>query len=208
MPAAESSTSELLAYNAVQLEPSSARSSDEELFLQVGDGSRDALSQLFRRHAPVVLNVARRILRDDAEAEDLVQEVFLFVFQKAGLFDPAKGTAVSWLMQTTYYRAIDRRRRLNVRFHYTAQPFEEELVPPAGTQTVIDHLAAKSLLEKMRRDLPPEQRQTLELHFFEGYTFHEIAEITGRNFGTVRHHFYRGLERLRSEVFGTRSQPK
>jgi RNA polymerase sigma-70 factor (ECF subfamily) len=57
------------------------------------------------------------------------------------------------------------------------------------------------LLNRLREQLSAEQRQTLELHFFEGYTFHEIAEKTGQTFGNVRNHYYRGLERLRSCVF-------
>src|SRR5271169_5574183 len=64
--------------------------SDEDLLVQVGKGSREALSILFQRHARAVFNVSRRILRDDSEAEDLVQELFLFLFQKASVFDAAK----------------------------------------------------------------------------------------------------------------------
>src|SRR5580658_6376112 len=65
--------------------------SDEELLAQIGDGAKEALSILFRRHRRAVLNVAHRILKDESEAEDLCQEVFLFLFQKAALFDSKKG---------------------------------------------------------------------------------------------------------------------
>ena len=74
--------------------------SDEHLLLQVGNGGREALSILFHRHARSVFNVAKRILKDNSEAEDLLQELFLFVFQKARLFDPRKGAAASWIIQT------------------------------------------------------------------------------------------------------------
>jgi RNA polymerase sigma-70 factor (ECF subfamily) len=65
----------------------------------------------------------------------------------------------------------------------------------------INELAGKALLDKLRNKLSSEQVQTLELHFFEGYSFHEIAEKTGQTFGNVRNHYYRGLERLRSHIF-------
>jgi RNA polymerase sigma-70 factor (ECF subfamily) len=100
--------------------------SDEELLLQVSKGSKEALSILFRRHARPVFNVAKRILRDDSEAEDLLQELFLFLFQKARLFDAAKGSGASWIIQMTYHRAIDRRRYLGSRQHYNAEEFNEE----------------------------------------------------------------------------------
>jgi RNA polymerase sigma-70 factor (ECF subfamily) len=175
--------------------------SDEDLLLQVGNGSKDALSVLFRRHATPVFSVARRILRDAAEAEDLVQELFLFVFQKAELFDPTKGSAASWIIQMAYHRAIDRRRYLGVRHHYDVQDLCEERHLDARGQSSIDELAAKQILHRLRCELSAEQRQTLELHLFEGYTFREIAERTGQTFGNVRHHYYRSLERLRSYIF-------
>ena len=182
--------------------------SDEDLIFQVGKGSKDALSVLFRRHARSVFNVAHRILRDKSEAEDLLQELFIFLFQKAKLFDEAKAPAVSWIIQMTYHRAIDRRRYLNVRHHYNVEEFNEERQPPATGGISIDLIAAQTLLRDLRDKLSPEQRQTLELHFFDGYTFHEIAERTGQALGNVRHHYYRGLERLRSNIFAGKTRLK
>ena len=174
---------------------------DEELFRKVCEGGREELALLFRRHAAAVLSVGRRILRDDAEAEDLLQEVFLFVYQKASLFDPAKGSAISWIIQLTYHRAINRRKYLNARQHYGTLEFQEEFQRPTDAPTALDQIASRQLLNQFRAELNAEQRQILELHFFEGYTFHEIAGKTGQTLGNVRHHYYRGLERLRSFVF-------
>ncbi|ACO34283.1 MULTISPECIES: sigma-70 family RNA polymerase sigma factor [Acidobacterium] len=178
--------------------------SDEKLLKRVGKGDRDALSVLFRRHARAVFSVACRILRDESEAEDLVQELFLFVFQKASVYDPAKSSGASWIIQMAYHRAIDRKRYLGVRHHYTSQEIEEERLPALKGKPSIDGVAARTLLEKFRGELSAEQRQTLEMHLFEGYSFHEIAERTGQSFTGVRHHYYRGLERLRQHVFAKR----
>ncbi|WP_263353435.1 RNA polymerase sigma factor [Acidicapsa acidisoli] len=182
--------------------------SNEYLLLQVSGGSKEALSNLFQRHARQVFHVARRILRDDAEAEDLLQDVFLFLFQKAGTFDAKKSSAISWIIQMTYHRAIDRRRYLAFRQHYNSQELVDERQHTNEGHISIDDVAGRTLLNKLRDELSEEQRQTLELHFFEGYTFHEIAERTGQGFGNVRHHYYRGLERLRSFVFPGKTRPK
>lgn len=174
---------------------------DEDLLFQIGTGSKAALSTLFQRHARRVLNVARRILRDESEAEDLLQELFLFVFQNAPLFDRKKSSASSWIIQMTYHRAIDRRRYLSARHHYGSHNGDLEQQRATSGHISIDEIAGRTLLERLREELSPEQLQTLELHLFEGYSLHEIAKNTGQTYGNVRHHYYRGLERLRSYVF-------
>lgn len=176
-------------------------SKDESLLNDVGDGSKEALGLLFRRYRFVVLNIARRILRDASEAEDLCQEVFLLLFQKAKSFDASKGTASSWIIQIAYHRAMNRRQYLTHRQHYNAQEFEEEQIGVGRQPLFIDELTARNLLNRLRDELSEEQRGTLELHFFEGYSLREIAEKTNQPLGNVRHHYYRGLERLRSNVF-------
>jgi RNA polymerase sigma-70 factor, ECF subfamily len=174
---------------------------DEILLREVGRESKEALALLFRRHRGVVLNIARRILKDASEAEDLCQEVFLCLFQKAKLFDPGKGTAASWIIQIAYHRAMNRRQYLMHRQHYNTQELDEEQVGGERQPLLIDEITARDLLHRLREQLSEEQRETLELHFFEGYTLREIAEKTNQKVGNVRHHFYRGLERLRSNLF-------
>ncbi|SEB52332.1 RNA polymerase sigma factor [Terriglobus roseus] len=183
------------------LDRAAGEQSDEKLMCQIQSGSKDALAVLFRRHSSPVLGVGKRILRDSAEAEDLLQEVFLFVYQKAALFDSTKGSAISWIIQVTYHRALNRRKYLNARQHYDARSFEEEFQRPMDAPTALEEIASRELLNQFRAELNAEQRQVLELHFYEGYTFHEIAGKTGQTLGNVRHHYYRGLERLRSFVF-------
>jgi RNA polymerase sigma-70 factor (ECF subfamily) len=178
-----------------------SEASDELLLKLIRDGEREALALLFRRHARSVRNVAYRILRDEAEADDLVQEVFLWLFQKAKLFDASKGTAVSWIIQIAYHRAINRRRYLIVRQHYDAPTIDESQIASNRQHLFIDEIVARALLDRCREQLSQEQLYTLELHFFEGYTLREIADKTRQTLGNVRHHYYRGLEQLRSLLF-------
>ena len=182
------------------LELGCASVTDEELLTQIGLGSKEGLGVLFRRYRRPVLNVARRILRDDSEAEDLCQEVFLFLFQNAKAFDAKKGTALSWIIQIAYHRAMNRRQYLAFRQHYTVEELNEEQIDTSRQRPFIDEIAARTLLNRLREKLTREQQQTLELHFFEGYSLREIAEKTNQTLGNTRNHFYRGLDRLRSCV--------
>ena len=174
---------------------------DEQLLSQVALGSRDALGLLFRRHARAVFHVAWRILRDESEADDLRQEVFLYLSERSQHFDAQKGSGVSWIIQATYHRAIDRRRYLDFRQHYSAEEFDEQRMPPAATQPSPEALDGRAIRDHLREQLTADQQQTLELHFFEGYSLREIAERNGQTVGNVRHHYYRALERLRSHLF-------
>ncbi len=180
---------------------------DDQLMEQVRDGSKDALAVLFRRHARAVRNVAYRILRDKAEADDLVQEVFLFLFRKAALFDTKQGAARSWIFQVTYHRAFDRRRYLSTRHFYTNQDLEHtarHLADPRDElqfhELSMEGIFGKQLTARFNARLTPEQRETIQLFFFEGYALKEIAQLTGRSLVNVRSHYYRGLERLRQYV--------
>jgi RNA polymerase sigma-70 factor (ECF subfamily) len=175
--------------------------SDEELLEAVGDGSKEALGVLFRLHGRVVFTVAWRILRDQSEADDLRQDVFLYIFERARLYDPRKATALSWIIQVTYHRAIDRRRYLSFRQHYKLEALDEQTVGPSAQRSLTDQLDGRVILDRLRGQLTSDQQQTLDLHFFEGYSFREIAEKTGQPVGNVRHHYYRALERLRSNLF-------
>lgn len=180
--------------------PRCNKPTDESLLIEVGNGSKDALGTLFRRYRRTILNVARRILRDDSEAEDLCQEVFLFLFQHAKSFDSGKGTALSWIIQIAYHRAMNRRKYLASRQHYDLQELNEDLVGAERQRVFIDEIVARTLLNRFRERLSGEQQQTLELHFFEGYSLREIADKTNQTLGNIRNHFYRGLERLRSSI--------
>jgi RNA polymerase sigma-70 factor (ECF subfamily) len=195
--------------------PQIGEPSDELLLAQVREGSKEALGLLFRRHATMARIVGARILHDAAEAEDLVQEVFLFVFRKAALFDPERGSARSWLMQVTYHRAFDRRRYLTSRRFYANLELQEAILeaeePAALAPSYEDSIEAALGQEALRRvdeALSDVQRRVLHLHFFEGYTVQEIASLIGQSVGNVRNHYYRALEKMRRELFTASLQGK
>ena len=182
-----------------------ANTSDEALLALVQAGNRDALGVLFRRFARLVHSVSVRILRDEGESEDLVQELFLFIYSGAGPYDCAKSSARSWIVQMTYRRAISRWRHLNARGHYKNSELDCCVPGFAGSRTLaydssVEALLGRDGLKKVMSDLTAEQLQTLRLHFCEGYTLAEIGKKLGQSLGNVRHHYYRGLEKLRRQV--------
>jgi RNA polymerase sigma-70 factor (ECF subfamily) len=189
--------------------------SDELLMEQICEGDKEALGALFRRYARSVRNAAYRILRNEAEADDLVQEVFLFIFRKAALFDSSHWAARSWIIHVTYHRAFDRRRYLNSRHFYTSQELDDTAFRLADLreelpfhERSVEGILGKPLMARFTARLTPEQQETIRLYFFEGYALKEIAQLTGRSLVNVRSHYYRGLERMRKFVLPARMRSK
>jgi RNA polymerase sigma-70 factor, ECF subfamily len=173
--------------------------SDESLISQVCLGSKEALANLFKRHARLVRHIAIGVLKDASEAEDLVQDIFVLIHRFCRTFDSSKGSARFWMMQLTYRRAVSRRRYLNSRHFYTRLALDDE--GSEQSDDLVNRLLAELDLQKLFGTLSEDQQRTLRLHFIEGYTLDEIAKMLGQTKGNVRHHSFRGLERLRKLVF-------
>jgi RNA polymerase sigma-70 factor, ECF subfamily len=173
--------------------------SDEALMAHLQAGRQDALAVLFDRYHRLVLGVALRILRDSGEAEDLMQAVFLEIFQSAAHFDPAKGSTRVWLMQYAYHRSFNRRQYLAHRGIYEhLDEIPEEKYPAAVSSNALSVQESARLVQQALGHLTKMQRKILEMAFYEGLTMREIAQRTGESFFSVRHFYYRGLEKLRS----------
>jgi RNA polymerase sigma-70 factor (ECF subfamily) len=179
---------------------------DETLLALICSGSDEALACLFQRYVRLVRTVAERVLRNAAEAEDLAQDLFLFLQRKCAIFDSSKSSARSWIVQMTYHRAIERRRYLSARQFYAGQNQEGAVDRTVGIPTTECDYSAEAVfgrngLEKVVNALSQDQKETLRLHFFEGYTFAEISMKMDQSLGNVRHHYYRALEKLREQMF-------
>jgi RNA polymerase sigma-70 factor (ECF subfamily) len=184
---------------------SSEEPSDETLIARVCNDDNEALAMLFRRYSRMVWSIAERILRNEAEADDLVQDVFLLISRRASVFDSSKGTARSLIALMTYQRAFTRRRYLNAR-HCQAPIAAEERAAKAAAPPVplydqsIEAHFGRERLRKALGEMSEDQRETLRLYFFEGYTLGEVAAHLGQSAGNVKHHLYRGLDKLRRNV--------
>lgn len=178
--------------------------SDEEILARLQASDSAALTLLFDRYARVALGIARRILQDSCEAEDAVQEAFLYIYQKSALFDPAKGTARSWIIHIVYHRALDRREYLTRRSFYIGTdvgPLDDALLGETDLDREIGSKLDREQLKKAFEGLDERQRRTLELFYFEGLDLREISKVLQEPLGNVRHHYYRGLEKLRKNAF-------
>jgi len=180
--------------------------SDEALITRLLAGEQEALGSLFQRYARIVRSVAARILRDAAEAEDLVQDLFLFIQRKCAIFDSSKSSARSWIIQMAYHRSIERRRYLTSRQFYARAEIGSNTDHVVGTPTTECDYSAEAVfgrngLNQVLKSLSEDQRETLRLHFFEGYALAEISQKLGQPVGNVKHHYYRGLDKLRKQMF-------
>ena len=194
--------------NSGEAQAVSVDASDEVLMLHLREGDTEALALLFRRYARFVRGVAYRVLRDPSEADDLLQDVFILIHRLCRTFDPSKGSARFWILQMTQRRAISRRRYLNSRHFYDRLDLDQtsdRLADPKGNSRLVDSMAealqGQETLQAWMEQLSEAQRETLRLFFFEGCTFEEIATKLGQTVGNARHHYYRGLDRLRKQIF-------
>jgi len=184
---------------------------DGELMAYLQAGCNDALAVLFNRYHRLVLSIALKIIHDPGEAEDVMQTVFLEIFRSAAQFDPAKGSTKVWILQYAYHRAINRRQHLNARNFYYQTNLEEvenrlpETAPALGrfTQPELKHLLQQGLAT-----LSGPQKQVVELASYNGLSMKEISNKTGDSLSNVRHHYYRGLQKLRSFVGDTPEKRK
>jgi len=189
--------------------PSQLRAlTDPDLMSALCEGCNDALAILFERHSPLVFRTARAILRDDGEAEETVQRVFLDIFRARSQFNAERGSFTNWLLQYAYHRSIDRRAHLQANHFYNLIEFDElaptELFYGAGHLLCLPRQEIVCLVEQALAMLEAHQRKVIQLTYFEGFTAQEIAEKTGDSASSVRHHLYRGLKRLRDALLETK----
>ena len=173
--------------------------SDAALVRAMASGDQRAIGLLYDRHAPRVMAVALRILRDPAQAEDLVQDVFMESWRKAADFDAARASVSTWLVVRTQSRALDRLRRERRRSAVSLEDLaraERLLAHPERSSRAPDQRALAGWLTR----LPEAQREVLELSYFSGLTGSEIAERLGVPLGTVKSRTAAALRALREQL--------
>lgn len=183
----------------VRLVPAERDALDLDAMQRILVGDPSGLEALYDRHACVALAVALRILRDQQDAEDVVHDVFLAVVERASQFQAARGSPLSWLLTMVRNLAIDRVRGQTRRAQIAAEELRHEPSEPASDPEAL------SCLERRREEVrtwlasvSEAQRRTLEIAFFEGLSYPEIAEREGVPLGTVKSRAARGLMALRA----------
>lgn len=171
-----------------------SRPSDADLVKAAAAGDAASLGELFDRHAGRMKSLALRIVRAREEAEDVVQEIFVQAWRQADRFDPRRGTVLAWLSIMVRSRSLDRWRRKTTR-RETAIAEAQELEATSASDDMSTWATTSALA-----DLPGEQRELLELAYWEGLSQTEIADRLNLPLGTVKTRMRTGLKKLRKAL--------
>ncbi len=176
------------------------------LIARMAQGDREAFGRFYDAFAGAAFGLIRRVLRNPAAAEDVLQEVFWQVWREAARYDPRRGSPEAWLIMRAKTRAIDRLRSIRRRDKTFVAPVDEALARRDDPATPNPGVAAeeRGLVHTALGQLPPAQRRVIELAFFEELTQTEIAARLGEPLGTVKTRARLGLERLRGILKGER----
>ncbi len=174
--------------------------SDAQLVTLVARYDEIALAEIYRRHGGAVFGLARRVLDNQTEAEDVTQEIFLRLWNQPERFDPSRGTLRSFLLTQTHSRAVDvirsltssRRREMNAAAQTANASYD---VHREAWDVVVSAEVRKALQE-----LPVEERRAIELAYFQGHTYVQVAQILDEPEGTVKGRIRNGMRRMRGEL--------
>lgn len=169
--------------------------SDEQVLEAVGRGDHDALGVLYDRFGRLAYGLAFRILRDQALAEDAVQEAFLAVWRSADAYKRERAKPSTWILTVVHRRAVDLVRREERRRGEPLEAAPEPTSAPADEDVTLH--ARRAAVQAALTELSDDQRQALELAYYGGLTQSELAERLGVPLGTVKSRMFAGLGRLR-----------
>ena len=169
---------------------------DVRLVQRIAAGDETALTRIYDQFAPTVFGVARRVLGDPAAAEDVVQEVFVSLWERPSAFDSARGTLAAWLGMLAHRRAVDRVRREEASRRRADAMASQPPVAPPDLDEAVSTLWIGERVRSAVHELPEEQRACVNLAYFEGKTYIEVAEILGIPEGTAKSRMRLALRKL------------
>jgi RNA polymerase sigma-70 factor (ECF subfamily) len=174
--------------------------SDAALVVAIGRWRQDALAEAYRRHAGSVYALARRLLADGTLAEEVVQEVFLRLWDHPDRFDPARGSLRSFLLAGCHGRAVDLIRSESSRRARESREHRERAEAGYDIEHEVLDLVVADSVRVALATLPAEERAAIELAYFGGHTYREVAVELGEPEGTVKSRIRAGLRRLRTNL--------
>jgi RNA polymerase sigma-70 factor, ECF subfamily len=178
--------------------PGSDEVSDAQLVTSIARYSEVALAEVYRRHGGAVYGLAKRVLRNPSDAEDVTQEVFLRLWNQPDRFDPARGTLRSFLLAQAHGRAVDAVRSSSSRRQREARDALRTAEAAYDMQREVWDLAVADQVARAMGDLPEEERRAIELAYFDARTYREVAELLDQPEGTVKSRIRNGMRRMRA----------
>jgi RNA polymerase sigma-70 factor, ECF subfamily len=186
-------------------EPALDLERDVELLRRIAGGDRSAFSSFYDQYSGLLFSIAIKVLNDSKEAEDVLQEAFMQIWNKADAYNPLLGKPVSWAVTLTRNKAIDRIRASQRRSKLLEQATLEAGALPDDSPFANEKLHGKENAEMIRSvvaALPSDQRRAIELAFFSGLTQDEIAKTLQEPLGTIKARIRRGMLKLREKLEG------
>lgn len=177
-----------------------SQSSDASLVVAIGRWHEDALAETYRRHGGAVYGLARRVVRDTGIAEEVVQEVFVRLWTTPDRFDPERGSLRSWLLAQAHGRSIDRLRSDSARRQREERDAQQTAAAGYDVEREAWDLTVADRVSEVMGNLPTAEREAIELAYFDGYTYREVAKLLNTPEGTIKSRIRAGLKRLRSDL--------
>jgi RNA polymerase sigma-70 factor, ECF subfamily len=174
--------------------------SDAQLVTAVARYSEVALAEIYRRHGGAVYGLARRVLSSTTEAEDVTQEVFLRLWNQPDRFDPARGSLRSFLLAQSHARAVDAIRSLTSRRVREAKDARRTASAAYDLSQEAWDLSLADKVAGALGQLPPEERRPIELAYFDGHTYVEVATLLDQPEGTIKSRIRNGMRRMRAAL--------
>ena len=174
--------------------------SDAQLVTAIGRYSEVALAEAYRRHGGAVYGLAKRVLQSAPEAEDVTQEVFLRLWNQPDRFDPARGSLRSYLLAQTHGRAVDAVRSSASRRLREAKDAMRRARSAYDMQHEAWDLTLADQVTRAMGELPDEERRAIELAYFDGRTYREVARLLDQPEGTIKSRIRNGMRRMRAAL--------
>jgi len=174
--------------------------SDAQLVISIARFSEVALAEVYRRHGGAVFGLARRVLSNESEAQDVTQDVFLRLWNHPDRFDAARGSLRSFLLTQSHGKAVDAIRSLNARRSREVRDGQLTAASAYDINNEAWDLALSDQVTRALDALPDQERKVIELAYFEGQTYVEVARTLGQPEGTVKSQIRKGMQRMRSAL--------
>jgi len=174
--------------------------SDAQLVISIARFSEVALAEVYRRHGGAVFGLARRVLSNESEAQDVTQDVFLRLWNHPDRFDAARGSLRSFLLTQSHGKAVDAIRSLNARRSREVRDGQLTAAAAYDMNNEAWDLALSDQVTRALDALPDQERKVIELAYFEGQTYVEVARTLGQPEGTVKSRIRQGMRRMRSAL--------
>jgi len=174
--------------------------SDTSLVLAIGRWREDALAEAYRRHAGASFALARRLLSERSMAEEVVQEVFIRLWHRPDRFDPERGTLRAYLLAQTHGRSVDMLRSETSRRRREERDARETAENPHDIEREVVDMAVAERMKDVVAELPQDERRAIELAYFGGHTYRQVAVLLDTPEGTVKSRIRSGLRRMRKTM--------